>query len=172
MAAVPFNVSAVAPVRFAPVMTTEVPTGPLVGAKLVMVGAVVTVKLVEEVAAPLGVVTETFPVVAPVGTVAVIWVALLTVNVAAVPLKERAEAPVRLVPATTTVAPSGPEEGCNPEIVGTEGVGDPEPEPVLPPPHDAITSARTTAALLLKTRLILPVPIARPLSAQLLDSVH
>ena len=59
-----------APVKFVPLIVTLVPTGPLVGAKLVIVGAGMTVKLVALVAVPPGVVTLTGPVVAPVGTLA------------------------------------------------------------------------------------------------------
>ena len=70
-AVVPLNVTAVAPVKFVPLIVTLVPTGPLAGAKLVIVGALaLTVKLVELVAVPPGVVTLTGPVVAPAGTVA------------------------------------------------------------------------------------------------------
>jgi hypothetical protein len=73
VALVPLNLTDVAPVRFVPVIATEVPTGPLVGAKLVIVGPpVATVKLLALVAVPAGVVTEIGPVVAPLGTVAVI----------------------------------------------------------------------------------------------------
>ena len=75
MALVPLKVTAVAPVRLVPVMTTLVPTGPLAGEKLVIVGgcaAAVTVKLLALVAVPPGVVTAIGPVVAPAGTVAVI----------------------------------------------------------------------------------------------------
>jgi hypothetical protein len=76
---VPLKRTALAPVKFVPVMTTDVPTGPLVGLKPVIVGAgwAVTVKLDEQEAvpppAPLSV-TVRGPSVAPVGTVAVIWV--------------------------------------------------------------------------------------------------
>ena len=66
----PLNVTAVAPVKFAPLIVTTVPTGPLVGVTLVIVGAEITVKLVALVAVPPGVVTLSGPVVAPVGTVA------------------------------------------------------------------------------------------------------
>ena len=59
-----------APVKFVPLIVTLVPTGPLVGEKLVMVGGLVTVKLLLLVAVPSGVVTLTGPVVAPAGTVA------------------------------------------------------------------------------------------------------
>src|SRR5882762_8572253 len=51
---------------------------------------------------PPGVVTTTGPVVAPVGTVAVISELDTTVNAAAVPLNVTLVAPVRLVPRMTT----------------------------------------------------------------------
>ena len=70
VALVPLNFTDVAPVKFVPLMVTLVPTGPLVGEKLVMVGGLVTVKLLLLVAVPSGVVTLTGPVVAPAGTVA------------------------------------------------------------------------------------------------------
>jgi hypothetical protein len=62
------NLTAVAPVRVVPVIVTLVPTGPLVGVKLVIVG--VTVKLLALVAVPPAVVTLSSPVVAAAGTVA------------------------------------------------------------------------------------------------------
>jgi hypothetical protein len=67
---VPLKVTAVAPVKFAPLIVTLAPTAPLVGVKLVMRGA--TVKLLALVAVPAGVVTVMVPVVALAGTVAVI----------------------------------------------------------------------------------------------------
>ena len=70
LAVVPLNFTAVAPVKFAPLIVTLVPTGPLVGVKLVIVGAGMTVKGVALVAVPPDVVTLSVPVVAPVGTVA------------------------------------------------------------------------------------------------------
>ena len=70
LALTPLNVTAVAPVKFVPVIVTPVPTGPLVGVKAVIVGAEVTVKLAALVTVPPGAVTLTGPVVAPVGTVA------------------------------------------------------------------------------------------------------
>ena len=70
LAALPLNVTAVAPVKFVPLIVTLAPTGLLVGETLVIVGAGMTVKLVALVAVPPGVVTRTGPVVAPVGTVA------------------------------------------------------------------------------------------------------
>ena len=70
LAALPLNVTAVAPVKFAPLIVTLVPTGPLAGVKLVIVGGGTTVKLVALVAVPPGVVTLSGPVAAPADTVA------------------------------------------------------------------------------------------------------
>jgi len=75
LALTPLNVTAVAPVRFVPLIVTLVPTSPLVGAKLVIVGALTTVNAPVLVAMPPGVVTLNGPVVAP-GTVA--WIAVAT----------------------------------------------------------------------------------------------
>ena len=95
--------------KFVPVIVTHAPTCPLLGLKPVIVGAGgVTVKLLAEVALPADVVTETFPVEAPVGTAVVIWVALFMVKVAVVPLKDSAVAPVRFVPVRTTDVPIEP----------------------------------------------------------------
>ena len=69
-ALVPLNVTAVAPVKFVPLIVTPAPTGPLVGVKLVIVGAGTTVKVLALVAVPPAVVTLSVPVVAPAGTVA------------------------------------------------------------------------------------------------------
>src|SRR3989442_1377873 len=45
VAALPLNVTAVAPVKFVPLIVTLVPTPPLVGVKLAIVGAGTTVKV-------------------------------------------------------------------------------------------------------------------------------
>src|SRR5438876_4633650 len=45
LALTPLNVTTVAPVKFVPLIVTMVPTGPLVGVKLVIVGAFITVTL-------------------------------------------------------------------------------------------------------------------------------
>jgi hypothetical protein len=71
-AAVPLNFTDVVPVRFVPLIVTLVPTAPLAGVKLVIVGVKFTVKLVALVAVPAEVVTPIGPVVAPEGTVALI----------------------------------------------------------------------------------------------------
>jgi hypothetical protein len=82
----------------------------------------VTVKLPLLVADPPGVVTLIGPLVAPLGTVAVICVPELTVKVALAPLKETLDAPVRLVPVIVTDVPTGPDVGLNPLIAGGGGV--------------------------------------------------
>ena len=69
-ALVPLNRTTVAPVKLVPLIVTPVPTGPLVGEKLVIVGGLTTVKLLALVAVPAAVVTLMEPLVAPPGTVA------------------------------------------------------------------------------------------------------
>ncbi len=121
----PLNFTEVAPVKFVPVRLTVIPTAPLAGAKPEIVGAgggAVTVKLVAEEAVPPGVVMAMGPVAAPAGTVVVTCVALLTVKVAAVPLKVTAVAPLRFVPVMVTVDPARPLVGAKPVIVGAGGV--------------------------------------------------
>ena len=104
----------VAPVKCVPVRVTLLPTSPLVGEKLEIVGGgvgTVTVKLEADVAVPLGVVTEILPVDAPVGTVAAIWVELVTLNAAAVPLNETDVAPVKFAPVMVTEVETSPLVG-------------------------------------------------------------
>ena len=82
----------------------------------------VTVKLKPLVAVPEAVVTAILPpLVAPLGTVAVRREAALTPNEAAVPLKVTPVAPVKPLPDTVTTAPTGPDAGVNPEILGPVG---------------------------------------------------
>src|SRR5258706_538097 len=93
VALVPPNSTTVAPVRLEPLIVTEVPTGPLVGENDEIVGAPMTVNVAPLVSAPPGVVTLIFPVVAFAGTMAVILLSELTVNVALVPLNSTKVAP-------------------------------------------------------------------------------
>src|SRR2546425_1133382 len=119
LALTPLNVTAVAPVKLVPVIVTLVPTGPLVGVKLVIVGGLATtVNALALVVVPPGVVTLSGPVVAPLGTVAAIEVEELTVKLALVPLKVTAVAPVKLVPVIVTLVPTGPLVGVKLVIVG------------------------------------------------------
>ena len=89
VATFPLNVTVPLPCvdpKFAPVIVTAVPTGPEVFDKLVILGAGTTVKVTPLLATP-PTVTTTFPVVAPLGTLAVIDpAAQLAMLVEAVPL--------------------------------------------------------------------------------------
>jgi len=78
----------------------------------------VTVKSLALSAKPSGVVTLILPVVAPPGTVVLIWVSETTIKVAGVPLKATAVAPMKFVPVMVTAVPTGPLDGVNEVIVG------------------------------------------------------
>ena len=74
VAATPLNLTAVAPPKSRPRMFTLLPTPPLEGEKLVIVGAGTTVKVFGLVALPAAFVTVIGPLGAPAGTVVVSWV--------------------------------------------------------------------------------------------------
>ena len=82
-----------------------------------------TVKSVALVIEPHEVVTLILPVVAVEGTVAVIWVAEFTTDVAVTLLNVTAvlviPVPLKFVPVILTDVPTGPEVGVNEVIVGT-----------------------------------------------------
>ena len=84
-AVVPFT-KKVPPLKLAPVTVTCVPIGPKFGVKLVMLGLVNTVKLVELVTLPALVVITIGPVVAPTGTVTCAKLPPKFTTVAAIPL--------------------------------------------------------------------------------------
>jgi hypothetical protein len=123
VAAVPLNLTVPLPwvePKLDPVIVTEAPTTPDVGERLLMFGAGTTAKLT-----PLldlfETVTTTFPVVAPVGTVATMLVALQLVAVAVVPLNLTVLVPwvePKFVPVIVTEAPTAPEDGDKFEMVG------------------------------------------------------
>jgi hypothetical protein len=101
VAAVPPKLTAVAPVKFVPVIVTVCPVPAEIGLKDVIVGGGRYVKPAR-VPVPVAVVTDTEPE-APAATVAFMLVALTTVNVvAAVPPKLTAVAPVKFVPVILT----------------------------------------------------------------------
>ena len=112
VAGVPPKLTAVAPVRFVPVITTVTPAVALDGVKELMDGVEGTVNInpVNEIV-PAGVVMLTFPDV-PAPTIAVMLVGESTVkDVAGVPPKHTAVAPVRFVPVITTVSPAVAVDG-------------------------------------------------------------
>ena len=102
----PLNLSQYVCVRSVPEICTTVPTAPLVGENGPICGGFdlefvtipspgasasaffVTMNRLLLLSTPAGVVTVTTPLVAPVGTVAVRYVAATTVKVAAAPLKD------------------------------------------------------------------------------------
>jgi hypothetical protein len=78
--------------KFVPAMVTVIPAAPTVCDRLVILGVGFTVKLFPLLARP-NAVTTTFPVVAPLGAGALIWVALQLVGAVAVPLNVTALVP-------------------------------------------------------------------------------
>jgi len=89
VAVVPLNVTVLVPwldPKFVPVIVTEAATAPDVGDKLVMLGVAKTVKELPLLLTPLAF-TTTLPVVAPVGTGAMIFVAAQLLGVIAVPFR-------------------------------------------------------------------------------------
>jgi hypothetical protein len=118
-AAVPLNVTLVAPLRFVPVTVTVVPDAPELGENAEIVGiAPVTVNELGLVALPDGVVTVMAPLVAPDGTDAWICVDETTLKTAAAPLNATEVAPPRFEPVIVTVAPGPPDVGENDVIEG------------------------------------------------------
>jgi hypothetical protein len=112
------------PLKFVPVILTDVPTGPKVGVNEVIVGTGATTKSVALVAVVLVLkvfVTVILPVVAPVGTVAVIDVAEFNVKVALMLLNLTAVVQPKFVPVMLTVVPMGPFAGVKVVMVGAAG---------------------------------------------------
>src|SRR3954468_22120282 len=109
-------VPTVAP-KLLPLIVTVVPTAPLAGVSLVMVGdaAAVTVKATALLAAP-PTVTTTGPVVAVAGTGAMMLVAGHALGVAPTPLKVMLLVPTvapKLLPLIVTVVPTAPLVGVS-----------------------------------------------------------
>ena len=95
------NVTFVVCVTPLPLMTTFVPTGPLVGLKLDMLGMTLKILLLTRI--PVGVVTLTAPVVPVVGTIAVMYVLEATVKLADPEPNFTLVVPVNPVPRICTV---------------------------------------------------------------------
>lgn len=123
LAVVPLNFTVLVPwvdPKFEPEMVTDALTAPVVGDKLVMLGAGTTVKLTPLLELPLTV-TTTLPVVAPVGTVATMELELQVVTLAVVPLNFTVLVPwlePKDEPAIVTEAPTAPEVGERLVILG------------------------------------------------------
>ena len=125
VADVPLNVTVLDPCvepKFEPEIVTAVPTGPELGVRLVIVGVGNTVKLTPLLATPLTV-TITLPVLAPLGTVTPMLVALQLVTVADVPLNVTVLDPCvkpKFEPEIVTAVPTGPEVVDKLEMLGEE----------------------------------------------------
>jgi hypothetical protein len=160
-AAVWLNFTWLAPVKLVPLMLTEVPIGPLVGENEVMVGkapAPVTVKLLELVAVPAGVVTLILPVVAPDGTVVVSCVpegfhendeAFVLLNFTAVVL-------TNLVPLIVTEVPIGPLIGERPVMSGAQEELTVKSSTLVPVPSGLVTAILPFVAPVGTVVVILP----------------
>ena len=114
VAEVPLNFTVLVPCvepKVVPVIVTDVPTGPDVGERLVILGATANAT---PLLARLLTVTTRLPVVAPLGTGTTIEVALQLVGVPAVPLNATVLVPwvdPKFVPVIVTDVPTGPEVG-------------------------------------------------------------
>jgi hypothetical protein len=122
VAAVPLNFTLPVPCdgpKFDPAITMDEPIAPAFGVSDEMLGAAVTVNVTPLLAEPT--VTTTFPVVAPVGTVAVMLDAPQAVVVAVVPLNLTVLLPLvdpKFDPAITTDDPTAPVLGVRDEMLG------------------------------------------------------
>jgi len=121
VAEVPLKLTVLAPCvapKFVPVIVTDVPTGPDVGDRLLIIGG--TAKLIALLDFPLTV-TTIFPLDAPVGTGTKICVALQVIGVAVTPLNVAVLVPCvapKFVPVIVTEAPGGPDVGLAEVIHG------------------------------------------------------
>ncbi len=119
LAASPWNLTEVVPVRLAPERITVAPGAPDVGLKLLIRGA--TLNSVLLTVPPL-VVMEMGPLVALTGTTTVILVLDSTVNLATDPLKRTLVAPMKLVPVNVMVDLGVPDDAERLVIRGAAGV--------------------------------------------------
>jgi hypothetical protein len=121
VAAVPPKLTAVVPVKFVPVMITVSALLELVGVKDVMVGVLAERRIKPVlVAIPKGVVTLSVPVLPDPTTAVIVVLFTTTKEIAAVPPKLTAVAPVKLVPVIVTVAPAAAEVGVKEVMVGKD----------------------------------------------------
>jgi len=137
------------PLKFVPVIVTDVPTGPYRGVNEVIVGAL-TVKFVALVRCPATVYTWIGPVVAPAGTTAVTEVALVVVGTTRLEVLKRTwVGAVVKVPVIVTVEPTKPLAG---EKAGTPGQ-------VVAAVVEYVKAAEGPVVLV-TTTLFEPVPVA------------
>jgi hypothetical protein len=153
-AATPLNFTVLAPCvppKLLPVIVTDAPTSPEVGFTLLMLGdaALLTVKLTPLLATP-PTVTTTLPVVAPLGTGATMLVALQLVGAAATPLNFTVLVPCvppKLLPVIVTDAPTSPEVGFRPLMLGDAALLTVKLTPLLATPPTVTTTLPVVAPL-------------------------
>src|SRR5207237_586477 len=144
VAAIPLNVTVLVPCdapKFAPVIVTEVPRGPKVGLRLVILGGTITVNATGLLGTP-PTVTTILPVVAPAGTGTTMLVAPQLVGVAAVPLNFIVLVPCvapKFVPVIVTDVPIIPGVGFRLVMLGA-GTVTVELTPLLSPPSAVPTT--------------------------------
>jgi hypothetical protein len=163
VAVVPLNFTVPAPwgePKLVPVKVTAAPTAPVVTDKLVMLGAETTVKLFVLLFTPLAN-TTTFPVVAPVGTVTEILVAVQLPTVAVVPLNFTVPVPwgePKLVPVKVTAAPTAPVATDKLVILGAETTVNAEPLLFTPPTFTTtlpeVAPVGTSAVILVRVQFV------------------
>src|SRR5579864_8278164 len=157
--------------KLEPASTMDDPTAPVLGVRLVMPGADVTVNDTPALATPPAAVTTTLPELAPVGTTAVMLVALQFVMVVAwVPPKLTNPLPCdgpKLEPAITMDDPTAPVLGVRLVMPGADvTVND---TPALATPPAAVTTTLpefapvgTTAVMLVALQLVMVVAWVPP----------
>jgi len=115
---VPLNDTIGVVLKFVPEIFTSVPTAPLAGLKVLMVGVGSTVKFEPLVAVTPFTVTVIGPVPAPAGTFVVILVVVNVFTEAGIPLNETEGVVRKFVPVIVTGVPTAPLPGLKTEIVG------------------------------------------------------
>jgi len=136
------------------VIVTAAPIEPLLGEKPVIFG--LTIKLAELVAVPAEVVTLIGPVVAAVGTIALIWVLEVTVNVVDAPLKDTALVPEKLAPEMVTLVPAAPLAGEKELRVGGEAEEVPMPVRLT---NCALPSAPLLLSMMVSVPILVPIAV-------------
>src|SRR6266480_3574502 len=171
VAAVPLNVTVLVPwdaPKFVPVMVTCVPTAPEVADKFVILGVGTTVKFTPLLPTPPAAVTTTFPLVAPLGTVAVMLLApQFVIVVAFVPLNFTFPFPTlgpKLDPAITIDDPTAPAFGVNDVIIGAAVTVNVTPALATPPAavtttFPLVAPLGTVAVMLLAPQFVIVVAL-------------
>jgi hypothetical protein len=171
VAAVPLKVTVLVPCadpKFVPVIVNGVLTAPEVTDKLVMLGVGRTVKLTPLLAIPPAAVTTTLPVVAPLGTVAVMLLApQLVIVVALTPLNFTFPFPTlgpKFDPAITIDDPTAPVFGVNDVMLGAPVTVNVTPELATPPAavtttFPVVAPLGTVAVMLLAPQLVIVVAL-------------